>query len=472
MENSDSSTLAAPITDETNPTGPRLTSKRSNNDKSDAPTKVARTTVPLLVELLPHFSMNVLNLLRPSTFVPSARALFVMLDLVYDRLSLIKGFRETYLTSSYYPVVRLYFAYLFYLRTLQVQCAFGLSNQDQLDTYQKIISTYPLASWIIPEPFIPFFSALCAFKPSDPRFGPVLPALPFDLGATAARNGATADPYMLILPNMTSMLYMCRRIALVGPNGHTPDYFNDINSLQNLADVPAAHNAQGLNAYKRINVGSTQSRNPLYSLERHRDDVRIATANDLYVPPPFVGPAIANADVSLLMDYLKVRNSTIHLGRLMSAVEVLCIPFLGNTNLSTLPITDGALNSVMFTYDNEGNAYADLNAARNHATAIPLSGTATVHEPTSTMATSLALNTGLTPLQVQTACTVQLNVKFPEDFAPGSEQVGRFNGTLMGPYWNPVNLKTYAVVPAINPEDHAHHVIQEHLAACRLDKRP
>jgi len=472
MDANQDNALSGDHADETNPAGARLNPKRSRSGNSSDHPIVPRSSSHMLVAALPQFNIIFENYLRLSTFVPSARALFQTIDLVYSRMSRLRGFRDTYQSTSILPKIRLYYGYVFYIHVMRIQIEFGLTNQDIVETYDSIVRVYPLESFKIAEPFVPFFAAICSFQPFDSRFGRVIPRLPNEPGGTANNYGALENGLMYILPNMTSLIHMVKRSLILNANNHVPDYFANINNTTGADDVAPAHNAAGLNRFKRTNVGPAPLSMTPYSDERTRDSVRAYTLTDDYVPPAFAGPNPVNLDTNTWRSYLKLNNSNHHIGRLIADSAFMDIPFSGNSTLAQIATSGPAYASVVFHLDNEGIAFADETVASAAATVLPLSGNGNVYEPPDSMSIALRASSGIPLDAVKIACITQINIKLPTNYAADSENIGSSGNTWTGPYWEEANLRRYAFTPTVNPTPLVITIIEDALRVVRLDRLP
>lgn len=411
-----------------------------------------------------------------STFIPSFRSYDVYSSIFVMRLSKLRGYNKT--GHQYFtPVLRLYLMMLAWMRlaylTIQAQQA-----DDALETlFQRITKAYPLGSWAVPEPFIPFIESLIAFMPSDPRFNLVTPILPSNPGATAARSGMLADEYIPLLPSFVSMMKIIKRIGLQH-NGNTPPLLNDINDTAAHIAVIAAHNAAGGNSCKMIAPGIRQAPGDPMRNEPQRDAAyRSYTDNDIDALIPTYGAAAgvqANANVAGWAEILGLDQNLNILRFIFSQSVILTAPFQQNATLADFAATGGAYASVVSVYTNNGVAYANNTVSRAAATGYPpLSARYKLYEPMLNSVLGAKLNTGLTDDQVQTAILAQWNVRYPANFSPNSGRIGDHgqNGTWNGPYFAPANLNLKGNANRTDPEALMNTVLTEFMNGRRFDKR-
>jgi hypothetical protein len=487
--------MSSPSKHETDPIGARDIDKESDRPKlgskiateksvpSDGPDDRATNilTAPssqlsfLIETVRPNLFITEIRMKATSTFIPSARMLFKALDELHSRFIRIKGYSSTYHECCSPPVLKLGIGFLFYYRVLKVMSQQGLTNSDQERCIHKIESKRPESGFIIPFPLIPFFQAICAFHPADKRFGPVCPVLPHNHGATAANHGALHPSLIGLLPNMTSILNQIGTATSIPPAGQQiPYYTAEVNTPLPANEVLAAHNAAGLNSWKNVDVGSQPLiRSPYFSSHRERSKVSNHYAGYSDYPPAFRDHVNRNdAEVNTWLSYLKLSNSITWIDSALAAVDLLCVPYSQNLPLSSLPTVNGAYNSIVYTYTNEGNVFADDTVARDHQTPyLSFETTGKCFEPISDSNTTNGVSRGVSRLELEISALTQLNVTFPANYFPGSDAVGQFNGTLRGPYFNPNFARVYAHTDQLNAAETLRTTVQEALAHVKLDKR-
>jgi len=462
--------------DAQNPNGPRIQNTESkdsaNSNKRLKPTKAQSFMLTMLI----NFTYNISDLRGSSTFVPSARALFLALDKFYARLQTVKGFHTTHAHTSTWPVVRLAMSYLFYFRVLQVSVARGIATPEQFQLLELVTATVPLSSMRIPEPFVPFFQAITAFMPSDTRFGPVVPFLPAKPGATADNHGALSEPLLLLLPNHTAISRMALRVTTIDvANPRDPRvaaYINSIHSTTEQNYVAPSANAPGLNSCKNVSIGTNPQEYDTYASAGMRYSVAQTNA-DINIVPSFINNVGIQHDqeVNTWTAYLRLHQGTAHLTRVFAALTPCLTPFTGNRSLDELPTIDGAYAANTFVYDASlpnptPEAYRD---GRNPP--LPLIGSLKIHEPPVSVTSMPNVGT-MSVNDIKISAIAQVNVVLPFNYAPGSDQVGVFRGTRFGPYFDPANLRTYGHSCVVNLNAELDQLLPTHLAPMRLDMLP
>lgn len=428
----------------------------------------------LIETVRPNVFVNEIRLNAISTFVPSSRALFKSVEELLSRFSRMKGFAQSYLDICTPPAIKLAVGITFYYRVMKVMSQQGLTNEDMENCISKIESAFPETQFKIPSPLIPFFQAICAFKPSDERFGTVTPAIPLSPGATAANHGALSGYLMGILPNMTSLFNQAAHVSQTLPAIpiNVLRYTDDVDILAPIVAVPANHSLDNnLNGWKNVDVGSQPIPFSPFTNPTERVAIQRSTGGVNVYPQPFRDQNNRqDCDVNSWLNYLKLSNRIDWIGAALEALDVFCIPFDKNLSLSELPCINGAYNAITYHYC--GANYADANIARDAATPrLSLQCRGQVHEPLADSNTGRRLNGGLTRPEIEISALTQLNVSLPTNYYPDSNQVGAINNSRHGPYFEDDHLKQYAHIREFNAEDLLRRVVQDSLATARLDKR-
>lgn len=458
---------------------PRLSTKPTD-EKKDKETlilaKPTNTSIPGIFMFLTVAELVVpipIRQFATSHFVPSARALFNTVNETFNRVSRLRGFTQVYRITSRLPLVRMYVALAFYLRIFEIMIAQGTASQEIVELTSRVFSVFPRKNWIIPAPFVPYFTALASFKPMDPKYNIVSSILPPLPGATAARDGRLTDFLSQLLPDFVGIAKIVARMYYrqAGAGQHVLNYAADTDNSHGNAVLLPAHNAAGANAWKNTSIGTEPFTGSPHSSQRERDEFQLAEVNNQIVPEHNPGNAgIANdADVNTWTSYLLLTNSINWIRVLLDSIAPLTIPFKSNSTLDQIPIDNGRAASVLFEYtDLRVNLNATLAPPR-----MPLSATGSTKEETSASLLRSADVVGMTQLEMELSHITQITVSLPNPYLANAN-IGTISPnrvvshSLIGPYWNAVNRVTFVEV---DPSLLLTSVLNLELATARLDRK-
>jgi len=153
-----------------------------------------------------------------SSFVPSADAMFVVIDEMDEQMAQTRRFYETQMT--WHPLVtQLYIGILWIMATIRVQIENGQADTYLVQFYTWFSTTFPLSSLTIPGPLVPFFQALTIATAPFESYGNVGVRLPRNCNATEATCFFTQQHYRHLPPIPYIMEQMQALYATVHPVG-------------------------------------------------------------------------------------------------------------------------------------------------------------------------------------------------------------------------------------------------------------
>lgn len=379
----------------------------------------------------------------------------------------MKDYKNLGLLDCLEADIDIYYSYLYYRRTLEIEEKFKGLTIDKQNTLEWLQQVLPPTTSTLAEPLVPVFESLAAFNPVDPRHNVVLPTLPTLPGATAANHGSLHDECVPLLPNIVAATK--RRIRMAQDQGAVVGLAHGVrNPNTNIHapagnDVPFAHNAAGLNSQAMIipnGLPFTGFSDP--------QRVRLLNAHNAEGPdlPPGYGAANAvaagvnnDAQVNTWYNYLRCGPQMFrYLTQCRVANENYIVPYKNNSTIARIPLINNGDASIVQRYNHNGVAYADANASRLQATGYLEATTDPNHGRQPALETPVGKKFGgLQHLTVCRSLLTKINVRFIGNYYPNINRIGALiaanapydggQNTLSGPFWNPNETPRYFTVP-------------------------
>lgn len=449
-----------PSLDENKKHAPRHSERKSFK----IPSNTERPRVPSLLRCLDNkFSCTPIRSLPLSEYIPNSRAMYAVINELFIKLTDTRGFKN-YIMSCRLPHIRLYYGIIFIYRIMLVMKTTGRASLDILNCIQKIETKYTLKDFIIAEPLIPFFQAICAFEPSDPRFGTVSPVLP-KFTEIKVKDSDLVPPvsHLIRLPYILGMVKCCHRMNQIPINTiHTIMVYNASLFNGNGTIVEAAANASKNNKWKKILPGCSTYQQTIHRNTKERTNYKNANI-DLGIPNYGIDTSTEeggiSASISTWFTYLQLDNGIHWIHELMYETSFLHKLFLGNTSLDSISDVGPAYASVITTYTNDGDELILEDLLSEKKPYLPLVAKGIVLEPTQD---DISIK-GISETVMKIGTLTQINAQYPEAI---NSEVNR--GALSGLYFAHTNVDTRSKISEIDTYSNIKSVLHTIVSTDRI----